>query len=91
MTIRYKPTLEWFKGKMDEKLSENTDKSHWRDEQASWLYCALMTEIGEYVRAWTLHDHEEMIREAADIANFAMMLADKSRIVLQGNRTEPKP
>ena len=63
---------------MRRKLRENSHKSHWREEPVEWLVGRLIEEMGELVRS--LHGSPEtVLSEAADVANFAAMIADVTR------------
>lgn len=88
------PALEWFAKVMDEKLQENGWKPGWRNERLGWLFKRLHGELAEAHEACgdvtahmaagspredTEHAIEEAIRELADVANFAMMIADNLR------------
>lgn len=84
------PTRPWvdaFAEEMEAKLAENRhkgDRDGWRREQVSTLTKRLLCEVGELVDAIGKKDisgtgrfRKAQIRsECADIANFAMMIAD---------------
>ena len=67
----------------------NLRKKHWRKLYMGQLLDLLNNEKSELVRAVyalenyslsaTKKDFENVINEAADVANFAMMIADKAR------------
>jgi len=62
---------------MEEKLDENDDKGHWDGCTEAWLLNRLKQETGELRRAIKKNKPAlEVLREAADVANFAMMIAD---------------
>ncbi len=63
---------------MLEKLDENRHKGHWRDMSQKWLLNRLRQETGELRRAVEGGNATEIAREAADVANFAMMIADNA-------------
>lgn len=64
---------------MEAKLRENDHKRHWRFLDRRTLSRRLTEEREELRRAFTRGDPDEVLREAADVANFAMMLADYTR------------
>lgn len=67
---------------MEKKLRKHDDRPGWKDETRGWLLSRLRDETEELHRAIHKPDHgqpldSELIgREAADVANFAMMIAD---------------
>jgi len=95
MTPR-EPVL-WFAGAMERKLRANDHKGGWRQCELGYLSKRLHEEANELsrvlralkhekqkVRHDGLHDHaREVVAEAADVANFAMMIADQVRHLLE--------
>lgn len=83
--------VQWFAQEMEAKLLENDHKDGWQGCRFSALFPRLRQESDELlVKAHPLHldtmaekltveDACELIRECADIANFAMMIADNIR------------
>lgn len=80
---------------MDNKLQENAHKGHWRDRPdhctPEQLFARLVDEVDE-LRAELMAikrgktDGRKIGRECADVANFAMMIADVCEPIM-----EPKP
>lgn len=72
-----RPEVQWFAKQMESKLQANDHKQHWSKCHPDYLIHRLYQEANELWRAIeqkkTAH---EVIQEAADVANFAMMLAD---------------
>ena len=65
---------------MQTKLDENDHKRHWSLYSPAWLLNRLRQEAGELERAIASGaPADEVEREAADVANFAMMVADVVR------------
>jgi NTP pyrophosphatase (non-canonical NTP hydrolase) len=65
---------------MQEKLDDNDHKDHWSGCTMQYLFTRLSQETGELSRANKKKLHPDIIdREAADVANFAMMIADNYR------------
>lgn len=82
--------LLWFVEAMNNKLLANQHKRHWtdRDTKLGYLRMRLKQEVGELCsvldrnpkagrgrRTWV----EDVTSECADVANFAMMIADKAK------------
>lgn len=82
--MRTREEVLWFAKEMENKLQENDHKGGWQDESYSSLFNMLEKEVRELCSA--LIDNrsagselEDVRSEAADVANFAMMIADKAR------------
>ncbi len=78
-----------FADAMEERLRANDHKGGWRDCELGWLSQRLLEEWRELDGAlWPeeTRDPVEVIHEAADVANFAMMIAD-----VCGALTSPAP
>lgn len=73
MSIRKE--VMWFARKMEEKLRENDFKGHWSDSSEQDLLDGLKEEVRELYAAITLN---EIVDEAVDVANMAMMIADNA-------------
>jgi NTP pyrophosphatase (non-canonical NTP hydrolase) len=81
---RYRPAVQWFAEQMERKLRENDHKGGWENENIYWLWERLREESKELIYAVNLTrdlhaDPENIVRESADVANFAMMIADVAR------------
>lgn len=85
---KLRESVEWFSGKMEQKLKANTHKGGWGESELGWLFVRLKEEVEELHNAindrviptpffGVSHTEEEIIQECADVANFAMMIADK--------------
>ncbi len=63
-----------------EKLRENAHKDHWRTCSVTFLLSRLDEEVHELrmevLLGWSEDRAEKILREAADVANFAAMIAD---------------
>lgn len=70
--------LQKFGNDMYLKLRENSHKAHWNTVSNDWLFARLMDEVHELNEVMD-EDPEKIIRECADVANFAMMIADNAR------------
>lgn len=71
----------WFASEMENKLDQNRHKTGWQHEDVKTLSTRLYEEYMELEELiWGSRDTpataEEIISEAADVANFAMMIAD---------------
>jgi NTP pyrophosphatase (non-canonical NTP hydrolase) len=72
--------VAWFADQMELKLKENDHKVHWSECSLDFLIHRLYQEADELWNA--IRDRKpsiEIIRECADVANFAMMIADNVR------------
>jgi len=79
--MRVETGMRWqvvmFALRMEEKLQRNDHKEHWTSYSAKWLLNRLRQETQELTRAIENGEEPEAIaNEAADVANFAMMVAD---------------
>jgi NTP pyrophosphatase (non-canonical NTP hydrolase) len=67
----------WFAEKMESKLDENLHKGGWEDSESAYLVRRLLEETGELIGAILDGEPDDtIIAEAADVANFCMMIAD---------------
>lgn len=74
--------LAWFRERMAEKLEENRYKKPWSEKEIDYLFRRMLDEVEELRHA--LRDtqanryatKESIIPECADVANFAMMIAN---------------
>jgi hypothetical protein len=78
--------VEWFSQQMEINLYENDHKGGWENCGIFWLRERLVQEVRELSPAMYVGHNSEsgidsvnIIREAADVANFAMMIADKDK------------
>jgi len=72
--------LNWFVEKMEGKLAANDHKKNWRECSTIDLLHALSWEYDELERAiFEKRTPDEIMAEAVDVANFAMMIGDKQR------------
>lgn len=69
--------LQWFAGQMEGKLTENDHKGHWDSSSDEYLLTRLEEELRELKERMSNESapRESIIRECADVANFAMMIA----------------
>lgn len=81
-----KLALDWFPKKMKDELMKHLNRPGWKKASFHMLFQRLLEEVieldnvmftrGNEVRKM---DKDRAIRECADIANFAMMMADNLR------------
>jgi phosphoribosyl-ATP pyrophosphohydrolase len=81
---RPKPSMravvKWFAEQMHRKLTENRHKKFsWRKESGHSLFRKLRKECVELEEAMERRDKDDIIKECADVANFAMMIADNAK------------
>ena len=74
LTLR--PEVEAFARAMERKLRDNDHKPHWSECEQLYLRARLLEEVKELWHALENEAPENVLLEAADVANFAMMLAD---------------
>lgn len=93
-TIEY---VQWFAGEMEHKLAKNRhkgDREGWINDHPKRLLERLNQETEELAQAIFLGDYDQIIAEAADVGNFAMMIADIARTLQSvkgpGEFSEPK-
>jgi len=77
--MKPRPELEWFARRMEDKLFQKDFKGGWQKETYMSLLRGMMLEIVELTEAITEKDSNEIIDEAVDVANYAMMMADNAR------------
>ncbi len=68
--------VKWFASRMEAKLKANDHKGGWHNEYAEYFLSRMTDEFEELVAALETGNTEKSISECADVANFAMMLAD---------------
>ena len=85
---KLRPEVERFAWAMEMKLRKNDHKGHWSGCTNAYLLRRLVGETEELrlamlgpdgQKSLTVAEAEYIIREAADVANFAMMIADNAR------------
>jgi len=78
-----KQSVEWFSREMTIKLDANINKRHWFRSSYGYLFEGLLEEVKELEELLqddkVPYKHKEIILECADIANRAMMIADKAK------------
>lgn len=72
----YEEKVEWFAHQMIESLEVNDRKGGWDQEDRCYLLRRLREEADELQDALINGDRDYIVREASDVANFAMMIAD---------------
>ena len=93
-----------FAEEMEKKLRENDHKGGWTEEDLGYLHHGIMREakeleellvrydmIGKVIFSLTPIKKRKIIRECADIANFAMMIADNTRRLIDRQPLPPPP
>lgn len=98
--MKIRKEVAWFAQEMEAKLRKNDHKGGWRGCRFSELFPRIMHERDELLLAAaplkldtveeivTRQDACDVIRECADIANFAMMIADLVRLKLEQREEE---
>ena len=81
-----RPEVKRFAEIMEGRLKENYHKPGWKDDKVSSLLGRLIEETGELTIAMMRSEFSGVCREAADVANFAMMIADVCGGLAEGER-----
>jgi NTP pyrophosphatase (non-canonical NTP hydrolase) len=91
--MKLRPEVLVFAQAMERQLRANDEKGGWDQETLSWLFGSLQEEVEELQEVLGLGkctpcrcgsfppskvNPAAVVREAADVANFAMMLADNA-------------
>ena len=71
--------VKWFAENMERILKTNDWKGGWDECSLSYLFEALKREMVELEEALVNEDAVSVVKECCDVANFAMMIADKFR------------
>jgi hypothetical protein len=74
-----RPTLKWFAEQMETKLQENDYKHGWENCTTSYLIGRLDEELNELKAGLVKGSPSQIVAEAADVANIAMMIADNNK------------
>lgn len=75
--VALRPAVAWFAEQMELALRRNESKGTWEECDTGYLWDRLTEEKRELRLAIDGHQrHPDVTREAADVANFAMMIAD---------------
>ena len=78
-------SVAWFAAEMEKRLDANANKGGWENCAVEWLLARMVQEVGEALIA--CHDEgiasEQLRRELADVADFAMMAAQMSAVAAE--------
>jgi NTP pyrophosphatase (non-canonical NTP hydrolase) len=88
--MKIRSEVAWFAEKMEEKLRENDSKGGWDNCDIAWLLKRLREETTELAEVIAVYEEDtrgipgvysahKTMSECADVANFAMMIADLVR------------
>jgi hypothetical protein len=81
--------VRWFATEMEKTLRKNDHKGGWKDCDNKYLSDRLCDEILELEGAmFGGGSIEDVIKEAVDVANFAMMIADMAKQALMEGKTD---
>lgn len=83
--------LTRFADAMAQELDNNRHKGGWQRSSAFYLLKRLREEIEELENAAYTGTGDEVLSEAADVANFAYMLADKYEGATRDRQGKEKP
>jgi hypothetical protein len=79
LVLKHREVLVWFTAQMEQKLRANDYKGGWHDSKLDDLFDGLLEEVEELRDVVKARKGAHIIEEAADVANFCMMLADRVR------------
>jgi hypothetical protein len=71
-----RPELSAFVSMMESRLRENSGRGDWRTFNFYYLIACLVSNVGQLVRTFQVDKPDIVLRSAADVANYAMMIAD---------------
>jgi NTP pyrophosphatase (non-canonical NTP hydrolase) len=82
------PCVDKFAAAMKEQLIKNEEKGGWKDCANNYFFARLFDEIGELRDALRAarggaRERKEILHEAADVANFIMMIVDNNTDLLK--------
>ena len=84
-----RPVVAWFAAQMETVLRANDHKGGWENCDIGYLKQRLREECTELEMALDSAPFDQAIREAADVANFAMMIADSLHPKRTLSKSEP--
>lgn len=73
-----RPKVQEFARQMEKRLKENDHKTGWEDCSDDFLLTRLWMNFRQLRTCVSVNDHAGVNEAAADIANYAMMIADNS-------------
>lgn len=68
--------VKWFAGEMEKKLRKNDWRPEWKDAEPEYLLDLFHGHVRKFEQSLCDGNEEKVTQDAADVANFAMMLAD---------------
>lgn len=77
-----RPALRVFVVEMEKQLAAHDDRPGWKGETYGYLLLRLLQELGELVNITAAGTVEDVVHEAADVANMAFMIADNALAAL---------
>lgn len=82
----WRPEVVAFADAMEARLRANDHKGGWQQCSVDWLLARLIQEAGELAEEVVAEIAEQgVLYEAADVANFAMMIADRAGELMCSN------
>lgn len=85
--ITLRPEVRWFAEQMELKLRANDHKPGWKDDAVVDLLTRLEEELAELREAIDESEPaQRVIEEAADVANFCLMISDNAQAVEEAMR-----
>lgn len=90
MSLQLRSVVRLFAEMMEARLRANNHKPGWRNDDLHDLLFRLQEEREELIIAMLGEDADAVLREAADVANFAMMIADVYPLRLAAKQAKEK-
>lgn len=88
-----RPAVQGFAKEMEKRLRANDHKGGWDkcdDGYLVWMLRSNFEELSELIFQES-KDVQRITKEAVDIANFAMMIADNAKVKIQTSELEGQP
>ena len=79
VVLEHRGPLVWFTQEMEKKIRSNEHKDAWDCLPLDWLFKRLLEEVEELRVEIVARKSAHTISEAADVAIYAMMIADRVR------------
>ena len=88
--VDLRDSVKWFATEMERVLKTNDYKGGWKNCTLQYLSMRLTQERKELKEAIKSNDAEEIINECCDIANFAMMIAERFKSQIKEVKNEKR-
>ena len=88
--MQIRVVVKWFAERMENKLMQNEHKNGWRNMSIEDLYARMLDEVSGLQSEINFPDQDKdaIIKECANVANFALMIADVVQKKSEGLKTD---